>query len=276
MDACAAQILARIEQGGDESPQRLRERAAELMADYGAALAALPRLVQEVALLRGRAGALEQADLARAALAEADAAVAAAEEVYEATAGPEQEAARAAVHAHQVSEGAREAVARAADPAEEADLETAAIAAARVDQRRLQELARTQEARVLSKRARDAARARLARAREALEAAEATVDAPMAAPRPAMEQVQELALTWTYRLAMRNEPGWELTEPQLGFIRSSAAGAADAMNVVPDRLAWQIAAAVARQSARGAVGAEFKLPFTAVETTIAELLKPGR
>jgi hypothetical protein len=92
-----------------------------------------------------------------------------------------------------------------------------------------------------------------------------------------MEQVQELALTWTFRLAMRNEPGWELTSAQEGFIRSAAAGAADAMDVVPDRLAWQIAAAVARQSARGAAGAKFKLPYTAdVETTIAELLKPGR
>ena len=211
------------------------------MTDFAAAVGALPRLQIEMAQLRGRAVAIENRDAARIPVAEAEAAVREAEAAYAATAEPEARGGRGGcVEARQEFEAARDALEQAqragVEPAEEITLDVHATSAAKVDQRRAQELARAQAERLTAKRALDAARAQLARAQDALAAAEAAVDTPLAADRPVSERLAGLIYTWPLRAALKDVPGYELDPIDLALCRQLCTEVANVLDVVPPRL----------------------------------------
>jgi hypothetical protein len=91
--ATVDQVLAAIETGQGETPEALRARAEEIMDDFRSAVASLPGLGHAATELRAKATAIEARDAAHAPVSDALAAVQAAAEAYEATAGPEETAA---------------------------------------------------------------------------------------------------------------------------------------------------------------------------------------
>ena len=272
----AAQVLAEVEVSPAESPEQLRARADALMTDFAAAVGALPRLQIEIAQLRGLAVAIENRDAARIPVAGAEAAVRAAERALEATAAPEAEAAGRCVEARQEFEAARDALEQAqqagVEPAEEVTLDVHATSAAKVDQRRAQELARAQAARLQARTALDSARAQAARARDALATAEAAIDTPLAADRPVAERLGALIYAWPLRVALRNEPGYELDEIDLALCRQLCTEVADALGVVPPRLARRIEAEAAREATAQIRRTSITIPGTKVDTTLGALL----
>jgi hypothetical protein len=257
-EANVAEVLAGIEMSPAESPPQLRARAAALDGDLRTAIAATGRLGLEAAALRARAVAIEHRDAARQPVQEAEEAVAAAQAAYDATAAPEVEATRYAVEARQAFEAARDALEDAqrgqVSPADEIEMEAATEAGARVDERRLQVLARAQQARVLAKRDLDRARARLARAQAGLEAAEEDLANPRPGAGAPGELHARLLHCWPTRfLDALTGAGPPLNDAELEACRDLARRFADLLGVVPAGAAQRLeqrAAAAALQEVR--------------------------
>jgi hypothetical protein len=272
----AAQVLAEIEVSPAESPDQLRARADALMTDFAAAVAAPMRLSTEMALLRALACAVENRDAARLPVAEAEAALVEAEAVYAATAEPEAEAALGCVEARQQFEAARDRLEQAqragVEPAEEVTLDVHATSAAKVDQRRAQELARAQAARMHAKTALDAARAQLERARAALAAAEAALSAPLTADRPLGERFAALLHLWPLRVALDQAGQMPLDPVDKAIARQLCEAFAGTMGVVPPQLEREIRAEAAREATAQIRRTAITIPGSKVDTTIGALI----
>ncbi len=274
--AAANAVLSEIEVGATEGPEQLRQRAAVLDAEFATAITAPMRLSMEAATLRARATAIEKAREAEAPVAGAQAAVAEAEAAFAATAQPAEEAAQRSARARHLFEEARDAAVQAqangADPAELIELDVRATSAARVDVHEEGALADAEAAREAAKRALDAARARLDRAREDLDRARAAIDAPLTADRPLGERFAALFYTWPTRAALRHQDGYQLDPVDLALCRQLCQAVADDLDVVPPRLARQIADEAAREATRQLRGMRVSVPGTSLDTTVGALV----
>ena len=247
-------VLAAVEVSAQDSPEALRARADQVMADWHQAVDAIMRLGIEAATLRGRAAAIEARDAARQPVVDAAAAVDAALDAYSASGDDEAEASRHATTARHDFERARDeheqAKANGAEPAVETELGIRAMAAAMTDERRAGVYAEARAARGERKRELDTARVQLAQAREALQRAEDAIDHPLQAPgRTVAERFAALLHTWPLRAALRNTPGFELDGIDLELVKEMCRAVASDLGVVPPHLAQQIRNDTARDVA---------------------------
>jgi hypothetical protein len=275
--AAANALLSRIEVSVTETPEQLRARAAALDTEYTVAVTAPIRLAMESATLKARAVAIEKAQQVEAPVAEAEAAVTAALEAYGATAEPERKAAAKAVKARQDFERARDEHEQAKDdedvePSELTRLRVVAWAAAETDVHEQGKLDEAQALRATAKQSLDTARAALAQARAALEKAVAAIDEPMTADRPVSERFAELLHTWPLRVALREQDGYALDAVDLAICRALCQEVADALDVVPPRLARQIRIEAANEATKALRGTQISVPAgQALNTTVGAL-----
>jgi hypothetical protein len=274
--AAANAVLSEIEVSVTETPEQLRARAAVLDGEYALAVTAPIRLAMESATLKARAIAIENAQRAEAPVAEAEAAVSEALDAYGATAEPVENATLRCAQARTAFESARDALTQAREardePARLIELDLAATSAANVDVWEAEALTEAQGHREVAKRALDAARATLTQARAALEKAVAAIDAPMTADRPLADRFAELLHTWPLRVALRNQDGYALDAVDLAICRMLCQEVADALDVVPPRLARQIAREAAQEATQALRGTQISVPAgQGLNTTVGAL-----
>lgn len=106
----------------------------------------------------------------------------------------------------------------------------------------------------------DAARAGRSKAQEALDAAEAQAGAPLTGERGIAERVVAMLGIWPFRLAMKDQPGFELDATDLAICRWMCECAAAELGVVPAAAAARIRAEASRETAQQYRGIEIVMP----------------
>jgi len=232
-------VLSEVEMHAAETPARLRERAQVLDAEFAAAVMVPLRVAAESAMLRARAAAMEVAEATRVPVAEAEAVLAGAEARYEATAGPEQQAATRCTKARHLFEKARDDLEQARqngeEPARLVELDIAATSTAKVDQWEDQALSDAQAARGAARQGLDAARAMLTRARQSLDRAEAAVASPHPGELAPTDLYQSLLFVWPYRVLTAGQgDSPELAPAEFAVCRLLASTMCDRLGVIPE------------------------------------------